>query len=193
MSGTASEDRPVSSLRGARVEVDARRAGRVLVALGLAAVVVTAVALLYSGARKNSQIQALRTHGVPVTMTVDGCRGLLGGSGSNAAGYSCWGSFREAGRRFAGYIPGDALRAPGSTVRVVTVAGDPALLTTPAELSAEAPSSRVFLLPAGLLGSAALAVTGLAVRRRRRQRASRPPRRFLRPEGGRLGEALGGV
>ena len=175
------------------MEVDARRAGRVLVTVGLAAVVVTAVALLYSGSRKNSQIEALRTHGVPVTMTVDGCRGLLGGSGSNAAGYSCWGSFREAGRPFSAYIPGDALRAPGSTVRIVTVAGDPALLTTPAELSAEAPSSRVFVLPSSMLGGAGLAVTALVVRRRRRQRASRPPGPFLRREGGRLGEALGGV
>lgn len=187
------EDEAVSSLRGATVDVDRRRAGRVLVALCVAGVVVTAIALLYDGARKNDQITALRQRGVPVTMTVDDCRGLLGGSGSNAAGYSCWGSFTEAGHRYTEYIPGTALRAPGSSIRVVTAAGDPALVTTPAILDGEAASWRVFLLPSALLGAVAVLLGTGALRRRGRQPASRSLRYRPRLGGGRLGEAAGGV
>lgn len=190
---SATDDGAVSSLRGATVDVDGRRAGRVLVALCVVGVVVTAGALFYGGAHKNAEIAALRTSGVPVTMTVDGCRGLLGGSGSNAAGYSCWGSFTAAGRRYRGYIPGTALHAPGSTVRVVTVADDPALLTTPAMLATEEPSWRVFLLPSALLGGVVLGLSALALRRRGPQPASRSLRSRLRLGGGRLGEAAGGV
>ena len=43
------------------------------------------------GIHTNQQNDRLRNDGVPVTFTVAGCLGLLGGSGSNAAGYSCHG------------------------------------------------------------------------------------------------------
>ncbi|MDE3087487.1 MAG: hypothetical protein KGJ77_12060, partial [Acidobacteriota bacterium] len=174
-------------------DVDRRRAARVVVALCVAGVVVAAGALFYDGAHKNAQITALRQRGVPVTMTVDDCRGLLGGSGSNAAGYSCWGSFTEASRRYTEYLPGTALHAPGSTVRVVTVSDDPALVTTPAMLAGETASWRVFLLPSTLLGAVAVLAGAVALRRRSRQPAPRSLRSRLWSGGGRLGEAAGGV
>jgi hypothetical protein len=183
----------VSSLRGAAVDVDVGRAGRVLAALCIVGVAVTATALLYSGARKNAEIEALHQRGVLVTMTVDDCRGLLGGSGSNAAGYSCWGSFTRSGRRYTEYIPGTALHAPGSKVPVVTLLDDPAMVTTPRVLAGEQASSRVFLLPSALLAALAVALGAVAVRRRCRQPASRSLRSRLGLGGSRLGEAAGGV
>ena len=58
------------------------------------------------------------------------CLGVLGGSGSNAAGYSCRGTFVLDGQRYSDTIPGDTLLAPGTTVRLVTVESDPGLIAT---------------------------------------------------------------
>lgn len=174
------------------MEVDVHRAGRVLFALGLLAVTVTAASLFYAGARKNGQIEALHQRGVPVTMTVDSCQGLLGGSGSNPVGYACKGSFADGGRRYEQYIPGTALHAPGSEVAVVTLTDDPALVTTPSMLAGQQASPRVFLLPSALLAGAAVLTGGLAVRRRRRQPVPRSLRSRFGGDGRRLGEA-GGV
>lgn len=174
------------------MDVDPRRAGRVVLALCLAGVVITSVVLLVAGARKNSQIDALRLRGVPAVMTIGACQGLLGGSGSNPVGYACWGSFREAGRRYTEYLPGTDLHAPGSKVRIVTVADDPALVTTPGMLAGEHASPAVFLLPAVLLGSVALGLAGLGLRRRA-QPASRSRPSRLDVGRARLGEAAGGV
>lgn len=160
-----SPSEPVSTLRGARLEVDARRAGRVVAVLCLVALVVTAAVLFVAGARKNAQASELHTHGVAVTVTVTRCRGLLGGSGSNAAGYACTGTYRLDGERHSEAIPGDILRAPGSTVRGVTTPGDPGLLSTPALVADEQPNGRVFIIPGVLLG-VAIALAGAIFWRR---------------------------
>ena len=83
------------------------------------------VALYVAGARKNAQIADLRQHGVPVEVTITGCQGLLGGSGSNAAGYACRGTFTLDGRRDDEALPGNTLLSPGTKVRAVAVPGDP--------------------------------------------------------------------
>ena len=67
--GPSGEPR-VAALRGAGVEVDTARAGRVAAWLGVAVVVVVALVLLVAGYRKNAQITALKSHGVPVEVTV---------------------------------------------------------------------------------------------------------------------------
>src|ERR1700722_7778338 len=86
--GVASEspDRPVTTLRGAGVDVDPRRALQLVIAVCLVALTVVAVVLLLAGMKKNPQAVSLHNHGVPVPVTVSGCLGLLGGSGSNPAG-----------------------------------------------------------------------------------------------------------
>lgn len=142
----------VSALRGAGVgEVDVRRLVRLAVVVCLVALAVVVVLLCVAGARRNAQITNLHRHGVPVEITVSGCLGLLGGSGSNAAGYTCRGTFTVDGRRYNEAIPGNTLYAPGTTVRVVTVPGDPGLISTARSLATEHPSGKVFILPAVLL------------------------------------------
>lgn len=158
----------VGTLRGAAVEVDGRLVAQVAVAACAATLLTAAVLLTVAGLHRNAQVAALRSHGVVVEVRATGCIGLMGGSGSNLAGYRCEGSFVLGGRRHTDTIPDGVLHRPGSTVRAVTVPSDPALLATLGQLAGERPSARVFLLPGVLFGALVLGgVALLAVRRRR--------------------------
>jgi hypothetical protein len=160
-------DQPLTTLRGARVEVDPRRAARVAVALCVVALAVVAVSLSVAGVDKNAEITGLRQQGTPVVVTVTRCFGLLGGSGSNGVGNSCLGTFVLDGKRYKGTIPGDALWAPGTTIRLVTIRSDPGLLATEHQVASEHASWRVFILPTVLFFGMTALVTVLIVRRRR--------------------------
>ena len=160
-------------LRGAAVAVDARRVGRVLAVAGLAGLAAAAALLLWAGIRHNDRITRLRQEGVPVTARVTGCRGLMGGSGSNLVGYSCRGSLTLDGRRYEEFLPGTSLRRSGAAVALVAAPGSPPLLATPHEVAGSRPSVGVFIPPAVLL-ILLVASAGVAVLRARR--LSRPPR-----------------
>ncbi len=173
----------MTRLRGAAVEVDSRRAAQAIIAVLLATLAATASVLTVAGADRNAQIDQLRRSGVPVAITVTGCRGDLGGSGSNAAGYTCQGTFRLAGRSYPMSIPGLGHQVPGSKLRGVAVPGDPALVTTATVLAGARASWRVFLVPVVLWAVLALLASALVLRRRRRRRRLRsdgspPPRRL---------------
>jgi hypothetical protein len=148
------------------VDVDARKVGRVLVALGLAALTAVIVVLVVAGVHRNAQINRLHQHGVTVVVTVSKCIGLLGGSGSNAAGYDCRGTLTLRGNHYNEAIPGSTFRARGSTFRAVTVPGDPALLSPVHAVATEHASGKVFILPAILLAVLLLGVGILVLRRR---------------------------
>jgi hypothetical protein len=157
---------PLTTLRGASVAVDARAVGRVVVAICLASLAIVAAVLFVAGAHKNAQITGLQQHGDPVVDTVVACSGLLGGSGSNGAGYRCWGTFTVDGHRYTKDIPGNVLRTAGSKVLVIADTADPGLISTPSVLASEHASSGVFILPAVLLGVVVVTVGALALRRR---------------------------
>lgn len=160
------EDAPVSTLRGASVAVDGRRVAQVAVGLVLATLAVLGVVFVVVGINKNEQINELKNQGVPVTYVVSKCLGLLGGSGSNGAGYSCQGSYTIDGRRFFENLPGSAPYAPGDRVNAVSVRSDPTLLSTPAIVDSERASASVFVLPAVLLGLCAFLALAVLLRRR---------------------------
>lgn len=162
----APTDKPLSQLRGAGVEVDARRVGRFFAALGAFSLLVLAVVFFVVGLNKNHQITELQRHGVAVEARITGCLGLLGGSGSNAAGYSCQGSFALDGATYSVTIPGNVLRPQGSTVRIVSLPTDPHLVETATTLGSERATVGVFVLPIVLLG-AFLALVGVFTARRR--------------------------
>jgi len=140
-------DAPLTNLRGARVEVDPRRARRVIVSVCLVVLAVVAALLLVAGVKKNDQESSLRHHGVPVSVTVTVCTGLLGGSGSNLAGYACRGTYTFDGVRYAESIPGTRLLHAGDVVQGVIVSSDPGLLSTPAVLAGQGASNNVFIAP----------------------------------------------
>jgi hypothetical protein len=123
------------------------------------------------GAHKNQQIDELQQHGIPVTFTVTTCVGLLGGSGSNGAGFACRGTYRLGGHRYEAQLPGYKGYAPGATVRVIAVPSDPTLMSTPELVRSEHTSWTVFILPAVFfaLFLLILATAGGARRRRRRR------------------------
>ena len=167
------DDQPVSRLRGAGAQVDPRRAAQVVVGLVLVTLLVLTVVFTVVGARKNQQIDELQRHGVPVTFTVTECVGLLGGSGSNGAGYACRGTYQLGGRRYTAPLPGYKAYAPGDTVRVIAVPSDPTLMSTAAMVQSERTSSTVFILPAVFFALFLLIVSAVALVRVRRGRLGR--------------------
>ncbi len=159
---------PVGTLRGAGVNIDTRVAARVAAAVGLLAMAVVAIVLCAAGAQKNAQITSLQAHGVPVDAKVTGCVGLLGGSGSNPAGYDCRASYVYGGQRYTEDIPGnDQPFATGSTVKGIVASDDPALFSTPAALAGEHTSARVYVAPSILASVFVILSVLLFVRWRR--------------------------
>jgi hypothetical protein len=174
----SSSNEPLSTLRGAGVNYDARKVGRFVVGLVLVVLVFLVVLFTVAGVHKNSQINELHHNGVPVTVTVSHCFGLMGGSGSNAAGYSCNGTFTVHGRSYTEQLPGTAFHAVGSTLPAIVVPSDPALVSPVSVVRDQHTSSRVFVLPAVLLVVLVLLVGLIVLLRRRRQAraaSSAPP------------------
>jgi hypothetical protein len=159
------------TLRGAAPGLDVRRVGQAVGGLCLVALTVAVVIFFVGAVHKNSQIADLRAHGVPVPFTITGCLGLLGGSGSNQAGYACRGTFTLDGHRYNEPIPGNTDHPPGTVLRSVTVPGDPALVRTERDLAGEQTSAKVFIFPAVLLVVLLLLVGLLLWRGRQKQRA----------------------
>lgn len=155
-------------------EIDGRRVRTAITIACAIALAVLATSLFVAGARKNGQITSLQRRGVPVVVTVTSCMGLLGGSGSNAAGYVCRGGFTLSGHHYVDTIPGDGDRLAGSKVHAVTLASDPGLLATTSQLSTERASARVFLLPSVVALVLALAVALALFQVRRRSTLERP-------------------
>lgn len=168
------DDQPVAQLRGATVSVDARHVGNICVALLMAVAIAVSVALFVAGAHKNAQLNALHGRGVDTEMTVVRCNGLLGGSGSNAAGYSCIGELTLAGHTYSENVPDDVLRQPGDKVAVVAVAGNPPLVNTKQALAHDQASAEVFIAPVLLALAGAVAGLFLMTRRPRRRRSASP-------------------
>jgi hypothetical protein len=166
----------VGTLRGATVSFNPRRLVQVAVGVVMATLAVTAIVLTVAGFHSNDQINRLQTQGQPVTVTVTGCLGLLGGSGSNAAGYSCHGSYQLDGHVYFEPLPGSAFYRPGTKLASIAVPGDPALVAPVAVVNAEQVSSGVFVVPI-VLGVMLLALIGvLLLRSRPGRRTSTTPR-----------------
>jgi hypothetical protein len=154
------------------VEVDAGRVQRAVVATCLVVLAATAAVLFVAGIEKNDQIALLQRQGVAVEVTVSGCLGLMGGSGSNLAGYECKGTFTLNGRSYNDAIPGSAFYSPGTTLRAVTVPADPTLLSTPRAMATEQSSWRVFILPTAMVAILGLLLGAAVLKRRNIRRSS---------------------
>jgi len=163
--------RPVSTLRGAGVQVDTARAGRILLVVVLVALVVVGGVLLVAGYRKNAQVDDLRTHGVPVQVTVHHCLGLIGGTGSSPAGYECTAGYTFHGTAYVEGIPGSTFYPDGASVAGVVPSDDPGLLSTPAAVASSHRSVSLYAVGAVLLATAAGIVVWTALRRRSRAAA----------------------
>jgi len=161
----------VGQLRGAGVQVDSRRIGQVALGLVLATLAVLAIVFTVVAVHTNRQDDRLHNDGVPVTFTVSGCMGLLGGSGSNAAGYACRGTYTLDGHRYNEPLPGVAFHRPGSTVAAIAVPGDPALVSPASIVATEQSSAGAYVLPV-ILWVLLLALAGLLLVLHRRRKAT---------------------
>jgi len=150
-SPSTENDERIAPLRGAGVQIDGRRVAAIVLGIVLVTLAVLAVVFTVVGYNKNDQIDQLRNHGVAVAVTITSCQGLLGGSGSNGAGYSCRGTYRLDGNRYNEQLPGTALYAPGKVVHALAVPGDPALVSPVSVIDAEHSSATVYILPAVFL------------------------------------------
>lgn len=166
----------VGTLRGATVSFNPRRVVQVAVGLVLVTLAVTAIVLAVAGIHSNDQINRLQTQGQPVTVTVTGCLGLLGGSGSNEAGYLCTGSYQLAGHAHREPLPGSTFYRPGTKVPSIAIPGDPALVSPVAVVNAQQASNGVFVAPI-VLGVILLALIAvLVLRNRPGRRTTKAPR-----------------
>ena len=172
--GTEPVDR-VGTLRGAGVGgVDGRRVGQILIGLILATLAVLVVVFTVVGVHHNQQDDRIHHDGVPVTFTVSGCLGLLGGSGSNAAGYSCSGSYTLDGRTYRERLPGNDFHRPGAQVPALAVPGDPTLVSPVALARTERSSAGAFLVPVVLFVILVVLVALLLFVRHQRRGAETP-------------------
>ena len=140
-----------------------------MIGVCLAAVAITGLILLIAAIRNNNQIDELHHHGVPVTVKVTSCLGLMGGTGQQPAGYSCSGTYTLAGTHYHQSIPGLAFHPPGGTIQGVAVPGDPKLLSTPDQLARQHASWKAFVIPGLLLVFVVVVLAVLFLRRRRRE------------------------
>jgi hypothetical protein len=118
----------------------------------LCAVVAVIITVSFiSAANDYSRINRLKSHGVPVVVTVTTCIGNLGGSGSNGAGYTCRGSYRVKGVRYQEVIASKStLSATGSTVRGVADPSRPSTVELASAVASSSASPSIFIVP-GLL------------------------------------------
>ena len=159
---------PVSTLRGAGARIDVHTVTRVALGVVVATLAVLVVVFVIVGFDKNQQINELRAQGVPVTFTVTNCHGLLGGSGSNGAGYACRGTYRLQGHTYDEPLPGTAFFTPGATVHAIAVPNDPGLVSPATIVESEHASWKVYIVPVVLFAALVLVVGAIVLRRRAR-------------------------
>jgi hypothetical protein len=138
------------------------------VGVTLVVLAVVTVVLFVAGADKNAQQTSLSRDGVPVSVTVTHCLAEMGGSGSNLTGYACTGTYIVDGTKYTESIPGNAFHDPDSSVKGVTVPGNPSLLSTADIVRAQPPSWKVFIVPTVLLVVLVALVVWIVARRRSR-------------------------
>jgi hypothetical protein len=168
-----------ASLRGPKAQ---RIGGRFWYATGALLLIAFAAVIIVSfisAAHDNSRIDRLKTSGVPVVVTVTNCIGNIGGSGSNASGYTCHGAYRVKGTKYQEIIGSKSTLSPtGSKVRGVA---DPARASTVELASAVARSSTstsVYVVPS-VLGCLFVALTLFYLRRLRSSRSEPPHPRVV--------------
>ncbi len=165
-------DEIVSTLRGA---APIRPGRTVWLSVAIIALVIFAVVLVVSflsAANDNARIERMKSHGIPVTLSITNCVGNLGGSGSNVANYTCQGSYTIKGVTYQEIIGGKSTYSPGGAhVRGVA---DPLKYTTvelASALNASKSSSTRYVAP-GILTAVfvALVLSLFSIARRMKRR-----------------------
>jgi uncharacterized protein (TIGR03382 family) len=140
-------------------------------ALALTLFAAIIVVTFLSANNDNARIERLKSHGVSVMVTVTSCVGNIGGSGSNAAGYTCHGSYRVDGVRYEEIIGSKTTQSSaGTQVRAVADPNRPSTVELATAVARSKSSSSVYVVPGALV--VVFLVLTLALLRRRRSRRS---------------------
>jgi hypothetical protein len=143
-------------------------AGAILLAVFAVAIVVSFI----SATNDNARIDRLKNHGVAVTVTVTSCVGNIGGSGSNAAGYTCSGSYSVHGVRYQEVIGSKTtLSTAGTTVRAVADPSRPSTVELASSVAMSSSSFSDYVVP--ILLAILFLLLGLALLRRYRSLSRR--------------------
>jgi hypothetical protein len=167
-------DDHVASLRGAT----AVSVGRTLwLWVGSVCLVLFAVAIVVSflsATNDNARINRMRNHGIAVNVTVDICIGNIGGSGSNAAGYTCHGTYRVGGHTFTEVIGSKtSLSVGGVVVQGIVDPSHHSTLELASAIRTSVASPTRYVAP-GLLGVALIVLLLALLRLARRSPSPRP-------------------
>jgi hypothetical protein len=161
------EHHDVSSLRGPAVQPIGRRFWNVAGALVITVLAVIVVVSFISAMNDNARIARLRSHGIPVLVTVTDCVGNIGGSGSNAAGYTCRGTYHLDHVTYHEVIGSKTtLSTAGTTVRCVADPARPSTIELTSAVASSSTSRSTYVVP-GLLTLLLVALVMLIYRRRR--------------------------
>jgi len=176
----------VVRLRGATAVGVGRRPWIVVGVLALALSAVVLIVSLASAANDNARVTRLKSRGIAVSVTVASCTGNLGGSGSNAASYTCSGTYRVKATTYHETIGSmSAFTTPGTHVAGVADPSQPSTVVLASSLRSASASGSVFVIP-GVLVVLWIALAGLFINRLRRHpgRAPSPSLRATPPFGG---------
>jgi hypothetical protein len=165
------QPRETGSLRGPEAQRIGRRfwliAGTLVLVVFASIVVVSFV----SAANDNARINRLKSHGISVEVTVTSCVGNIGGSGSNAAGYTCHGTYSVHGVRHNEVIASKSTSSrTGAKLLAVADPDRPSTVELASALARSSSASSAFVVPSLLL----LFLIGLIWCALRRERATRP-------------------
>jgi predicted transcriptional regulator len=144
----------------------------------LAVFAVIVVVTFLSAANDNARIGRMKADGIPVTVTVLDCAGNIGGSGSNAAGYTCRGEYSVGGATYHELIGSmTTFAAPGTTVSAIADPSRPSSVVLASAVKKSDASPSAYVAP-GLLAVVLIALTLIYFRVARR---STPRRRAPAP------------
>jgi hypothetical protein len=139
------------SLRGPDARSISGRFWYLAGALLLTVFAVIVVVSFLSASNDNARIDRLKDHGVVVTVTVTNCVGNIGGSGSNAAGYTCHGSYSVRGVRYREIIGSKTtLSARGVQLRAVADPAHPSTIELASKVRTSSSSTSVYVVPSVL-------------------------------------------
>jgi hypothetical protein len=145
---SSSEPRDMPALRGPEAQPIGRQFWLLVGALLVIVLAFIVTVSFVSAVNDNSRIDRLKSHGIPVTVTVTDCVGNIGGSGSNAAGYTCQGKYRVNGVSYHEVIASKTtLSTAGSTVRGVADPARPSTIELASAVASSSPSNAAYVVP----------------------------------------------
>jgi hypothetical protein len=160
------------TLRGPDARSISGRFWFVIGALALCVFALIIVVSFISATNDIARIERLKDHGVSVVVTVTSCVGNIGGSGSNAAGYTCRGSYRVHGVRYQEVIGSKTtLSSAGTQLRGIADPARPSTIELASSVAKSSSSLSAYVVPSLLT---LFVVLGFALFRRRRSRRAAP-------------------